>query len=205
MPSCQSSVHGLRCGQPRFLYGSGVKLAHAAPLMIVGNDEKLLWDDNGKPIISPAGKECRYGSANFFTQEVAYLDQYRREYEITKRVSVRQVDPLALIQLRQTGAPRRRGHDSCLEFGVQPCMDIDACSLRQHSGLYRAARDACGTPDCRSCPIGCSDFRGVQMHCRSSYAAGTGGTKRGARALFVRRPALQAGYLFLGRQPKRSY
>jgi len=25
--------------------------------MIVGNDEKLLWDDNGKPIISPAGKD----------------------------------------------------------------------------------------------------------------------------------------------------
>src|ERR1700675_4517895 len=35
----------------------GVNLAHAAPLMIVGNDEKLLWDDNGKPIISPAGKD----------------------------------------------------------------------------------------------------------------------------------------------------
>ena len=31
--------------------------AHAAPLMIVGNDEKLLFDDNGKPIISPAGKD----------------------------------------------------------------------------------------------------------------------------------------------------
>jgi len=25
--------------------------------MIVGNDEKLLWDDNGKPVISPAGKD----------------------------------------------------------------------------------------------------------------------------------------------------
>src|SRR5262249_42932086 len=29
----------------------------AAPFLIVGNDEKLLWDDQGKPIISPAGKE----------------------------------------------------------------------------------------------------------------------------------------------------
>jgi DNA-binding beta-propeller fold protein YncE len=29
----------------------------AAPLMIVGNDEKLLWDDQGKPIVSPAGKD----------------------------------------------------------------------------------------------------------------------------------------------------
>ena len=32
-------------------------LVQAAPLMIVGNDEKLLWDDDGKPIISPAGKD----------------------------------------------------------------------------------------------------------------------------------------------------
>ncbi len=36
---------------------SCIRRAHAAPLMIVGNDEKLLWDDNGKPIISPAGKD----------------------------------------------------------------------------------------------------------------------------------------------------
>jgi DNA-binding beta-propeller fold protein YncE len=40
-----------------FLVSVGLNLAHAAPLMIVGNDEKLLWDDNGKPIISPAGKD----------------------------------------------------------------------------------------------------------------------------------------------------
>jgi hypothetical protein len=40
-----------------FLAAIGLNLAHAAPLMIVGNDEKLLWDDNGKPIISPAGKD----------------------------------------------------------------------------------------------------------------------------------------------------
>src|SRR5262245_53019548 len=29
----------------------------AAPFLIVGNDEKLLWDDQGKPIVSPAGKD----------------------------------------------------------------------------------------------------------------------------------------------------
>jgi len=40
-----------------FLASVGFNLAHAAPLMIVGNDEKLLWDDNGKPIISPVGKD----------------------------------------------------------------------------------------------------------------------------------------------------
>jgi DNA-binding beta-propeller fold protein YncE len=31
--------------------------AQAAPFLIVGNDEKLLWDDQGKPIVSPAGKD----------------------------------------------------------------------------------------------------------------------------------------------------
>jgi len=40
-----------------FFAAVGLNLAQAAPLMIVGNDEKLLWDDNGKPIISPAGKD----------------------------------------------------------------------------------------------------------------------------------------------------
>jgi len=33
------------------------KAACAAPWLIVGNDEKVLWDDKGKPIISPTGKD----------------------------------------------------------------------------------------------------------------------------------------------------
>ncbi len=37
--------------------GCSLVAAQADPLMIVGNDEKLLWDDNGKPIILPAGKD----------------------------------------------------------------------------------------------------------------------------------------------------
>jgi DNA-binding beta-propeller fold protein YncE len=32
--------------------------AAAAPFMIVGDDEKVLWDDNGKPVLSPAGKDA---------------------------------------------------------------------------------------------------------------------------------------------------
>lgn len=44
-------------GAAAFLAWVGVSCAHAAPLMIVGNDEKLLWDDNGKPVVSPAGKD----------------------------------------------------------------------------------------------------------------------------------------------------
>jgi hypothetical protein len=35
--------------------------------------------------------------------ELAYLEQNRREFELTKHVSLRQLDPLALITLRETG------------------------------------------------------------------------------------------------------
>lgn len=35
----------------------GAGAATAAPFMIVGNDEKLVWDDDGKPVLSPAGKD----------------------------------------------------------------------------------------------------------------------------------------------------
>ena len=31
--------------------------AHAAPLMIVGNDEKILWDDQFKPVLSAPGRD----------------------------------------------------------------------------------------------------------------------------------------------------
>ncbi len=36
---------------------SGAHVANAAPFMIVGNDEKLLWDADGKAVMSPAGKD----------------------------------------------------------------------------------------------------------------------------------------------------
>ena len=35
----------------------GLGAAQAAPFLIVGNDEKVLWDDAGKPVLSPAGKD----------------------------------------------------------------------------------------------------------------------------------------------------
>jgi len=31
--------------------------SQAAPFMIVGNDEKVLYDDTGKPVLSPAGRD----------------------------------------------------------------------------------------------------------------------------------------------------
>src|SRR5262249_34558901 len=35
----------------------GLTRAHAAPYMIVGNDEKVSWDDAGKLVLSPPGKD----------------------------------------------------------------------------------------------------------------------------------------------------
>src|SRR5580700_8302572 len=35
----------------------GLAPARGAPFMIVGNDEKVLWDDAGKPVLSPPGKD----------------------------------------------------------------------------------------------------------------------------------------------------
>ena len=32
-------------------------MAHAAPFMIVGNDEKAIWDDDGKLVLSAPGKD----------------------------------------------------------------------------------------------------------------------------------------------------
>jgi WD40 repeat protein len=37
--------------------GLGLGAAQAAPFMIVGNDEKVLWDDAGKVVLSPEGKD----------------------------------------------------------------------------------------------------------------------------------------------------
>jgi DNA-binding beta-propeller fold protein YncE len=39
------------------LGGANLNLAHAKPFMIVGNDEKVWWDDDGKTILSAPGKD----------------------------------------------------------------------------------------------------------------------------------------------------
>jgi DNA-binding beta-propeller fold protein YncE len=44
-------------GAAAFLAVVGFNSASAAPYLIVGNDEKLLWDDKGAPVIHPAGKD----------------------------------------------------------------------------------------------------------------------------------------------------
>src|SRR5713101_2895484 len=45
------------CGAATVLTIISLGSVHSAPYLIVGNDEKLLWDDNGKPLVSPPGKD----------------------------------------------------------------------------------------------------------------------------------------------------
>ncbi|MDB5607865.1 MAG: hypothetical protein JWP25_4765 [Bradyrhizobium sp.] len=48
---------GLSLGAAILLGCSSLNLAYAKPFMIVGIDEKTLWDDDGKTILSPDGKD----------------------------------------------------------------------------------------------------------------------------------------------------
>jgi DNA-binding beta-propeller fold protein YncE len=48
---------GLSLGAAILLCSSAFTIAHAKPFMIVGCDEKILWDGDGKPIMSLPGKD----------------------------------------------------------------------------------------------------------------------------------------------------
>jgi len=48
---------GLSFGAALLLCGTALSLAHAKPFMIVGLDEKVLWDDDGKTVLSMPGKD----------------------------------------------------------------------------------------------------------------------------------------------------
>ena len=48
---------GLSLGAAILLCSASLTLVHAKPFMIVGLDEKVLWDDDGKTVLSPPGKD----------------------------------------------------------------------------------------------------------------------------------------------------
>src|SRR5229473_930172 len=48
---------GVSLGAAILLCGSSLHPAHAKPFMIVGNDEKVWWDDDGKIVLSAPGKD----------------------------------------------------------------------------------------------------------------------------------------------------
>jgi hypothetical protein len=56
------------------------------------------WDSLKKGLL--AGEKL---SHDLKRMETAYLDRNKREYEITRHISLRSLDPIALIKLRQTG------------------------------------------------------------------------------------------------------
>jgi hypothetical protein len=68
----------------------------------LGNDDTFInfgyWDNMKKGLLSANSL-----IHDIKRMETAYLDKNRREYEITKHVSVAQLDPLALINLRASG------------------------------------------------------------------------------------------------------
>jgi DNA-binding beta-propeller fold protein YncE len=48
---------GLSLGAAVLLCSASLNLAHAKPFMIVGSDEKIWWDDDGKNVLSAPGKD----------------------------------------------------------------------------------------------------------------------------------------------------
>jgi DNA-binding beta-propeller fold protein YncE len=50
-------IVGIALGAAVLCCGASLHLAHAKPFMIVGNDEKVWWDDDGKVVLSPSGKD----------------------------------------------------------------------------------------------------------------------------------------------------
>src|ERR1700760_1923410 len=48
---------GLSFAAATLLCGTAVNLAHAKPFMIVGIDEKVTWDDEGKTVLAAPGKD----------------------------------------------------------------------------------------------------------------------------------------------------
>lgn len=60
--------------------------------------QQTYWDNMKKGLL--AGEQLRYDLKRL---EVAYLEQNKREYEITKNISLAMLDPLELITLKQTG------------------------------------------------------------------------------------------------------
>lgn len=56
------------------------------------------WDSLRKGLLS--GEKLQY---DLRRMESAYMEQNRREFELTKHVSLGMLDPLALVKLRETG------------------------------------------------------------------------------------------------------
>src|SRR3954462_2949079 len=54
---CINRSVGISLAAAILLCSSSLDLAYAKPFMIVGNDEKVWWDDDGKTVLSAPGKD----------------------------------------------------------------------------------------------------------------------------------------------------
>jgi len=70
------------------------------------------WDSLKKGLL--AGEKLHY---DLKRMEMAYLDQHKREYEITKHISLLALDPVALVKLKETG--------ECLVDLPEALFDLD--------------------------------------------------------------------------------
>ncbi len=70
------------------------------------------WDSLKKGLLS--GEKLHY---DLKRMEIAYLDQNKREYEITKHISLAMLDPIALVKLKETG--------ECFVNLPEPIFDLD--------------------------------------------------------------------------------
>lgn len=93
----------------RGLYGQVFQFAYE----VARKAERALQQELGQPQLSflqfgyMAGKEGLLAGEKLYLDlkrmEMAYLETNQREYELSKNVSLRQVSPMALLQLRSTG------------------------------------------------------------------------------------------------------
>ena len=108
----------------------------------------------------PAGRGCSPGSGCYLDvkrMELAYHELNRREYELTKHVSLRQLDPLALIELRDdravhvrrcprscsTSTARATTSAGCESVAVSiPCVVGPYAERQLHADPAEAARSA---------------------------------------------------------------
>ena len=88
------------------------------------------WDSLKKGLL--AGERLQYDLRRL---ETAYLEQNRREFELTKHVSLAMLDPLALVQLRETGrcffSCRRRCSTSTIPDTTSGGSSRSACRFRR--------------------------------------------------------------------------
>ncbi len=69
------------------------------------------WDSLKRGLMSGDNLQC-----DLRRLESAYMEQNRREFELTKHVSLLQLDPLALVQLRETGRAFFRLPEEIFDF-----------------------------------------------------------------------------------------